>query len=89
MGVAVFYGLTLGVDFSAHSNYTELSLIELGERDIFPHVGSRTEVEVQGKRIWPLITGTFGGVDFLHSVLGEFSDKAIQSELEISTPFLP
>ncbi|KAK7551197.1 heterokaryon incompatibility protein Het-C-domain-containing protein [Phyllosticta citricarpa] len=69
-------------DFSAHSNYTELALIELGERDVFPHVGSRTKVEVEGKRIWPCVTGTFGGVDFLHSVMGEVNDKATQSEVQ-------
>lgn len=32
--------------------------------------------------VYPLITGTFGGVDFLHSVCGEFSDKAEQSEIQ-------
>lgn len=71
-------------DFSAHSNYTELALIEMGERDIFPHVGRRTQMQVRGARnsVFPLVTGTFGGVDFLHSVMGEFSDKATQSELE-------
>lgn len=71
-------------DFSAHSNYTELALIELGERDIFPHVGRRTQMQVRGARnpVFPLVTGTFGGVDFLHSVMGEFNDKATQSELE-------
>jgi len=71
-------------DFSAHSNYTELALIELGERDIFPHVGRDTQMRVDGARnsVFPIITGTFGGVDFLHSVMGEFNDKATQSELE-------
>lgn len=58
-------------DFSAHSNFTELALIELGERDVFPHVGRRTQVELPGVRrpVYPLVTGTFGGVDFLHSVM--------------------
>jgi hypothetical protein len=71
-------------DFSAHSNYTELALIELGERDIFPHVGRDTQIRLDGARnsVFPIITGTFGGVDFLHSVMGEFNDKATQSELE-------
>jgi hypothetical protein len=55
----------------------------MGERSIFPHVGRRTQLQVRGARseIWPLITGTFGGVDFLHSVMGELSDKATQSEV--------
>ncbi len=55
-------------DFSAHSNYTELALIEMGERDVFPHVGRRTQINLRGARssVYPLVTGTFGGVDFLH-----------------------
>ncbi|KAK4626414.1 hypothetical protein CLAFUW4_04394 [Fulvia fulva] len=71
-------------DYSAHSNYTELALIELGERNVFPHVGRDTQVRLQGARqpVYPIVTGTFGGVDFLHSVMGEFSDKATQSELQ-------
>jgi len=71
-------------DFSAHSNYVELALIEMGETEIFPHVGSNARFRVQDarKEVYPIITGTFGGVDFLHSVCGEFSDKATQSELQ-------
>ncbi|PPJ51643.1 hypothetical protein CBER1_08819 [Cercospora berteroae] len=71
-------------DFSAHSNYTELALIEMGERDIFPHVGSRAQIQLRGARgpVYPIITGTFGGTDFLHSVMGEFTDKATQFELD-------
>ncbi|KAI9783183.1 MAG: hypothetical protein M1816_001473 [Peltula sp. TS41687] len=77
-------GLHCLEDFSAHSNYVELALIELGERAVFPHVGRRTMVDTRGAResVWPLVTGTFGGVDFLHSVMGEFSDKVTQSELD-------
>ncbi|KAI9680944.1 MAG: hypothetical protein M1829_001024 [Trizodia sp. TS-e1964] len=71
-------------DFSAHSNYTELALIEMGERQIFPHVGRQTQVRLPGLQyeVYPIVTGTFGGVDFLHSVIGEFSDKAAQSEIQ-------
>ena len=56
-------------DFEAHSNYVELALIEMGERDVFPHVGRDTRIRVRGSRneVYPLVTGTFGGVDFLHS----------------------
>ncbi|KAA8893867.1 heterokaryon incompatibility protein Het-C-domain-containing protein [Sphaerosporella brunnea] len=74
-------GLHCLEDYSAHSNYTELALIELGESEVFPHVGRETIVNIQGREIWPIVTGTFGGVDFLHSVLGEFNDKAMQSEI--------
>ena len=71
-------------DYSAHSNYTELCLIELGARDVFPHVGRNAAVQIEGVRepVYPIITGTFGGVDFLHSVCGEITDKATQSELQ-------
>jgi hypothetical protein len=71
-------------DYSAHSNYTELALIELGERDVFPHVGRSSQIRLEGARnaVYPIVTGTFGGVDFLHSVMGEFNDKATQSELQ-------
>ncbi|KAK5096407.1 hypothetical protein LTS08_007663 [Lithohypha guttulata] len=71
-------------DFSAHSNFVELALIELGERDVFPHVGRNCAVRLRGARspVYPLVTGTFGGVDFLHSVTGEFDDKVTQSEIQ-------
>jgi len=72
------------VDFSAHSNYIELALAEMGERDIFPFVGRNATIQLYGARgpVNPLVTGTFGGVDFLHSVMGEVSDKATQSEIQ-------
>ncbi|KAF3921089.1 hypothetical protein AA313_de0206867 [Arthrobotrys entomopaga] len=77
-------GLHCLEDFLAHSNYTELALIELGERDVFPHVGSNTGIRLPGvhHQVYPLVTGTFGGVDFLHSVTGEVSDKLTQNEIE-------
>ncbi|KAL2808531.1 heterokaryon incompatibility protein Het-C-domain-containing protein [Aspergillus granulosus] len=77
-------GLHCLEDYAAHSNYVELALIQLGETDVFPHVGRRTQVEIEGLRgpVYPLVTGTFGGVDFFHSVLGEISDKATQSEIQ-------
>ncbi|KAM0305403.1 hypothetical protein HYE67_008678 [Fusarium culmorum] len=77
-------GLHCLEDFFAHSNYCELALIELGERDVFPHVGRDTQIEIEGARepVYPVVTGTFGGVDFLHSVTGEVSDKLTQNEIE-------
>jgi hypothetical protein len=56
----------------------------MGERDVFPHVGRQTQIRLQGAQgpVYPIITGTFGGVDFLHSVMGEFNDKATQSEIQ-------
>ncbi|KAI0125101.1 heterokaryon incompatibility protein Het-C-domain-containing protein [Xylariales sp. AK1849] len=69
-------------DFPAHSNYCELALRELGHHDVFPHCGNQTEINLNGRRVYPLITGTFGGVDFLHSVLGEANDHFTQSEVD-------
>lgn len=76
--------LTIYPDFLAHSNYCELALIEMGERDVFPHVGRNTRMRLHGARseVYPIVTGTFGGVDFLHSVTGEVSDKLTQNEIE-------
>jgi len=66
-------GLHCLEDFGAHTNYVELALRELDPkfRDVFTHVGASSEIDLHGKRVFPLVTGTFGGVDFLHSVLGE------------------
>ncbi|KFY26413.1 hypothetical protein V493_04104, partial [Pseudogymnoascus sp. VKM F-4281 (FW-2241)] len=69
-------------DWGAHTNYCELALIELGFHDVFPHVGSATQINLNGRRVYPLTTGTFGAVDFLHSMLGEANDHFTQSEIE-------
>ena len=76
-------------DFSAHSNYVELVLREIGYRAVFPHVGEGTEMDIGvlpgypgGRRAFPLVTGTFGSVDFAHSVLGEAQDKFSQTEVD-------
>ncbi|KFY74069.1 hypothetical protein V499_05879, partial [Pseudogymnoascus sp. VKM F-103] len=69
-------------DWGAHTNYCELALIELGFNDVFPHVGSATKINLNGKHVYPLTTGTFGAVDFLHSMLGEATDHFTQSEIE-------
>ena len=67
-------GLHCVEDFGAHTNYTELALREMGFRNVFPHTGAATEMNVRSKNIYPLVTGTFGTVDFLHSgILAMFS----------------
>jgi len=55
----------------------------MGYHQVFPHVGNNTQISVQGsnKRVWPLVTGTFGGTDFIHSLLGEATDKLSQTSL--------
>lgn len=74
-------GLHCMEDFGAHTNYVELALRELGYQSVFPHVGSQTMINLHGKQVFPLVTGTFGGVDFLHSVLGEATDHVTQTEV--------
>lgn len=49
------------VDFSAHSNFCELVLNELGYREVFPQVGKATSINLNGRNCFPLTTGTFGG----------------------------
>jgi hypothetical protein len=75
-------GLHCLEDFGAHTNYTELVLRELGFNNVFAHVGVQTQINLRGKHVYPLVTGTFGGVDFFHSVLGEATDHFTQSEID-------
>lgn len=75
-------GLHCLEDFGAHSNYTELALRELGYTNVFPHTGVQTQINLRGKHVFPIVTGTFGGVDFFHSVLGEATDHFTQSEID-------
>lgn len=74
-------GLHTLEDFAAHSNYCELALREMGLLNVFPHTGVNTEITLRGRRVFPLVTGTFGMVDFFHSVLGEATDHFTQSEV--------
>lgn len=75
-------GLHCVEDFGAHTNYVELALREMGYNNVFPHVGEAAGINLRGKHVYPLVTGTFGGVDFLHSVLGEANDHITQTEVE-------
>ncbi len=47
-------------DYAAHSNYCELALIEMGEQNVFPHVGRRTQIQLRGARqaVFPIVTGS-------------------------------
>lgn len=71
-------------DFGAHTNYVELALIELGYGNVFPHCGMESRINLNGHHVFPLVTGTFGAVDFLHSVLGELGDHTAQMEVNES-----
>ncbi|KAJ5803191.1 uncharacterized protein N7503_005641 [Penicillium pulvis] len=74
-------GLHTLEDFAAHTNYCELALREMGFHNVFTHTGTATQINVRGHHIFPLVTGTFGMVDFFHSVLGEATDHFTQSEV--------
>ncbi|KAI0642699.1 heterokaryon incompatibility protein Het-C-domain-containing protein [Trametes meyenii] len=69
-------------DFPAHSNFCELALAAMGHNDIFLHVGDQVRVQGRnGKWVAPLVTGTFGSSDFIHSLLGEATDHISQASV--------
>ncbi|KAJ6470669.1 heterokaryon incompatibility protein Het-C-domain-containing protein [Mycena vitilis] len=69
-------------DFSAHSNFCELALAAMGHHDVFLHVGDQVRIQApNGKWVAPLVTGTFGGSDFTHSLLGEAGDHLSQASV--------
>lgn len=62
-------------DFSAHSNFCELVLVQMGYKDVFLHVGEQVRIHApNGQWVAPIVTGTFGSNDFFHSLLGEAGD---------------
>lgn len=75
-------GLHTLEDLLAHSNWCELALRKMGHQDVFPHVGDEVRVRApNGEEVPPLVTGTFGSADFLHSLLGEGMDKLSQTSM--------
>ncbi|KAJ7778275.1 heterokaryon incompatibility protein HET-C [Mycena metata] len=69
-------------DFPAHSNFCELALVAMGHHDVFLHVGDQARIQAPGgKWVAPLVTGTFGGSDFTHSLLGEAGDHLSQASV--------
>ncbi|KIM46972.1 hypothetical protein M413DRAFT_440527 [Hebeloma cylindrosporum] len=72
---------TLG-DYSAHSNFCELSLVALGHQQVFVHVGDNVRIQApNGRWVAPIVTGSFGSSDFIHSMLGEASDHLSSSSV--------
>lgn len=48
-------------DFTAHSNWIELSLIKMGHTNVFPMVGDGVRYpSPDGQSVPPLVTGSFG-----------------------------
>ena len=68
-------------DFPAHSNWCELSLKRMGFHQVFCHVGDRATVQSPAGPAPPLTTGSFGGADFIHSLLGEASDHLAEASV--------
>jgi hypothetical protein len=63
----------------------------MGHHNVFAHVGRNVKVRApNGRDVYPLITGTFGGADFVHSLMGEATDHlsaASVSDLTLRTLF--
>ena len=70
-------------DFAAHSNYIEVALNHLGYDRVFTHVGDRVRIRApNGREVSPIVTGSFGGADFMHSMLGTAEDKLSQNSVQ-------
>ncbi|KAJ7201281.1 Het-C-domain-containing protein [Mycena pura] len=74
-------GLHTLEDLLAHSNWVEIALRKMGHAEVFCHVGEDVYVTTPNGRAPPLVTGTFGGADFLHSLMGEAGDKLSQASV--------
>jgi hypothetical protein len=68
-------------DVPAHSNFVELVLLRMGHRQVFCHVGDQVRVQSPHGPCPPLVTGTFGGSDFMHSLLGEATDHISEASV--------
>ncbi|KAG6877200.1 hypothetical protein C0993_009493 [Termitomyces sp. T159_Od127] len=69
-------------DFTAHSNWCEITLGMMGHHDVFLHVGDQVRVQApNGQWVAPIVTGTFGSSDFFHSLLGEAGDHLSQASV--------
>lgn len=75
-------GLHTLEDLLAHSNWVELMLIKMGYNNVFPYVGENVRIQTPNGYAPPLVTGTFGGADFMFSVMSEGGDKISQNCLE-------
>ncbi|PCH35251.1 Het-C-domain-containing protein [Wolfiporia cocos MD-104 SS10] len=71
-------------DFTAHSNFCELALYSLSHRNVFLHVGDQVRIQApDGRWVAPLVTGTFGSSDFIHSLLGEATDHIVRGQASV------
>ncbi|KAF5357198.1 hypothetical protein D9756_006590 [Leucocoprinus leucothites] len=69
-------------DFPAHSNFCELALASMGHQEVFLHVGDNVRIQApNGKWVAPIVTGSFGSSDFIHSLLGEATDHLSEASV--------
>jgi len=61
----------------------------MGHQNVFPHVGRNVKVRApNGRDVYPLVTGTFGGADFVHSLMGEATDHLSEASVSDLTKSL-
>ncbi|CAE7126780.1 unnamed protein product [Rhizoctonia solani] len=68
-------------DLLAHSNWCEIGLLKMGHNEVFCHVGDNVKVNSPNGLVPPLVTGTFGSADFMHSMLGEATDHLSEASV--------
>ncbi|TFY71829.1 hypothetical protein EVG20_g1176 [Dentipellis fragilis] len=74
-------GLHTLEDLLAHSNWCEIALRKMGHEQIFCHVGDSVTIDTPNGPAPPLVTGTFGSADFMHSMMGEATDHLSQGSV--------
>ncbi|EKM61451.1 uncharacterized protein PHACADRAFT_248072 [Phanerochaete carnosa HHB-10118-sp] len=74
-------GLHTMEDLLAHSNWCEIALRKMGHERVFCHVGENVIISTPNGPAPPLVTGTFGSADFLHSLMGEATDHLSQASV--------
>ncbi|KAL4251519.1 von Willebrand factor A domain-containing protein 7 [Abortiporus biennis] len=74
-------GLHTMEDLLAHSNWCEIALRKMGHEEVFCHVGDRVIIDTPNGPAPPLVTGTFGSADFMHSLMGEATDHLSQASV--------
>ncbi|THH30634.1 hypothetical protein EUX98_g3548 [Antrodiella citrinella] len=74
-------GLHTMEDLLAHSNWCEIALRKMGYSEVFCHVGDRVVINTPDGPAPPVVTGTFGSADFMHSLMGEATDHLSQASV--------
>ncbi|KAH8120007.1 Het-C-domain-containing protein [Phellopilus nigrolimitatus] len=74
-------GLHTLEDLLAHSNWCEIALRKMGYEGVFCHVGDNVTIKTPNGRAPPLVTGTFGSADFIHSLMGEATDHISEASV--------